>query len=288
MNIIKKILADLIPSGIWRWLRMKRILARHGNVATVCERLIDSCPSAEEDFSMIVKADLGNDRIIWQYWAQGYDEVPDVVRQCLDSVDKYAEGYKVIRLTDDNLNEYIDLPDFVQEKRQVFSRAFFSDLLRCLLLSTYGGLWLDATILLTAPIPDEFVSGDFFLFQRDPSNPDRDYWENTYAYYFGWEKGFRVNMLSSFLYASKGCAIIQDSASLLLKWWKENDYLPDYFFFQILFDVLIKGKYSDQNCKIVSDTLPHYLQQSINDPKFNLMAREDILASIPVHKLTYK
>lgn len=287
MNDIKSVLSS---SCIWKKIRLAKILCQHKKTAALCAQLVSTHLKSEDYVGATLKPlkDFGDDKIIWQYWAQGYDEVPDVVRQCLDSVDKYAEGYKVIRLSDDNLNEYIDLPDFVQEKRQVFSRAFFSDLLRCLLLSTYGGLWLDATIMLTAPIPDEYVVGDFFLFQRDPSEPDRKYWENTYAYYFGWKKGFRVNMLSSFLYASKGCAIIQDSAALMLKWWKENDYLPDYFFFQILFDVLINGKYKGQNCKIVSDTLPHYLQQSINDSKFNLMASKDIPASIPVHKLTYK
>ena len=70
----------------------------------------------------------------------------------------------------------------------------------------------------------------------------------------------------------------------MLLWWRKHDDVPDYFFFQILYDV-----YGSQDkFQLVSDTLPHYLQQSINDPKFNLMKREDILRTIPIHKLTYK
>ncbi|MBQ2527003.1 MAG: capsular biosynthesis protein, partial [Bacteroidales bacterium] len=59
---------------------------------------------------------------------------------------------------------------------------------------------------------------------------------------------------------------------------------PDYFFFQILFDVLPSfGDYP-----LVSDCLPHYLQQSINDPSFPLMDKDEILKKIHIHKLTYK
>lgn len=289
MKRIKDVLSAVVPSGLWSWFRGKRILAHHRTVADVCESLIDSYyAEGGNEFSIVPKVDLETERIIWQYWAQGYDGVPETVRKCLDSVDRFADRYRVIRLSDANLSEYLDIPEFVQKKRSMYSLAFFSDLLRCMLLSTYGGIWLDATVLLTAPIPREYRDAEFFLFQRDPDEKYKDYWKNTYAYYFGWDKGFRVNMLSSFLCAKKDSVVINDLSALMLKWWKENDTLPDYFFFQILFDVLINGKLKGYNCPIVSDCLPHYLQQSINDPIFNLMSREDILATIPIHKLTYK
>ena len=153
-----------------------------------------------------------------------------------------------------------------------------------ILLKTYGGVWLDATILLSGPIPKEYVSKDFFVFRRAPAEKNIKYWRNTYAYYFGWAKGFRVNMLSSFMHSKKGGLTISDLCDLMLLWWHDNNYLPDYFFLQILFDVL--GFKED--FPLVSDTLPHYLQQSRNDPSFNLMSEEDILRIIPIHKLTYK
>lgn len=83
--------------------------------------------------------------------------MPEIVHICFDSVDRYKGEYKVIRLDDAMISEYIDLPDFVWERRknQQFTRTFFSDLLRVALLSTYGGVWLDATILLTGKLPKE-------------------------------------------------------------------------------------------------------------------------------------
>lgn len=285
---MKALIKSIVPSGIWNGLRLRSIIAQHEKVATICERLIADYQQSEKDSELSPKIDFGTDKIIWQYWAQGYDDVPEVVRKCLDSVSQFADGYKVIRLSDANLSDYLDIPECIKEKRSVISLAYFSDLLRCLLLSTYGGIWLDATILLTSPIPLEYRNADFFIFQRDQNENNKDYWKNTYAYYFGWTKGFRVNMLNSFICARKESVVVKDMTALMLKWWKENDTLPDYFFFQILFDVLINGKLKGFNCPIVSDCLPHYLQQSINDPNFNLMSRDEILATIPIHKLTYK
>ena len=275
---------NLSHTFVWRKLRERKILRTHRRVAGICESLIAEYQEHPVQFKLAPKAKFDTDRIIWQYWAQGYDNVPPVVRQCLDSIDKYATGYTIVRLTDANLSDYLDLPDFVQQKRAVYSRAFFSDLLRLMLLKTYGGVWLDATIFLSKPLPEEYLDYPFFVFRRDPEEPNQHYWRNTYAYYFGWAKGFRVNMLSSIMYSKKGSLTASDLCNYLLLWWKEHSDLPDYFFLQILFDVY-QGK---ESYPLVSDTLPHCLQQSINDPGFNLMTREDILKTIPVHKLTYK
>lgn len=275
---------SLSRTFLWRKLRERKILKTHRRVAGICESLIAKYQEHPVQFDLVPKAHFDTDRIIWQYWAQGYDNVPPIVRQCLDSVDKYATDYTIVRLTDANLSDYLDLPDFVQQKRTVYSCAFFSDLLRLMLLKTYGGVWLDATVFLSNPLPEGYLDYPFFVFRRDPCEPNQRYWRNTYAYYFGWAKGFRVNMLSSIMYAQKGSKTASDLCNYLLFWWEEHTYLPDYFFLQILFDVY----QGDEYYPLINDTLPHYLQQSINDPRFSLMQQEDILRRFPIHKLTYK
>ena len=275
---------NLSRTFLWRKLRECKILRTHKRVARICRELISEYEAAPVHFDLAPKKQFATDRIIWQYWAQGYDSVPPIVRQCLDSVERYAGDYTLVRLTDENLDKYLDLPEFVRQRRATFSRAFFSDLLRLMLLRIYGGIWLDATILLSAPISEDYTKYPFFVYRRDPDEPYQQYWRNTYAYYFSWVSGFRVNMLSSFMSARKGSRTILDLCNYMLLWWNNHTDLPDYFFLQILFDVY--------DCReefpLISDTLPHYLQQSINDPAFNLMSREEILATIPIHKLTYK
>lgn len=271
-------------SFIWRKLRERKILASHKKTAKICKDLIRQYQESPVEYRFEPKKQFNTDRIIWQYWAQGYDSVPDVISNCLKSVDEFAKGYIIVRLTDENLVDYIDLPPFVKEKRNVYSRAFFSDLLRLILLRTYGGIWLDATILLTGPIPEELANQPFFVYRRDPNEPNYKYWRNTYAYYFGWAKGFRVNMLSSFMVAKKEDKTVSDLCNYLLFWWEQNDYLPDYFFLMILFDVY----HCTEKFPLISDCIPHLLQQSINDPRFKLVTREKISQLTSIHKLTYK
>lgn len=270
----------------WHVIRRKRIIRQHARVAELCNLLISN---KEEIVISSVRNDLPQN-IIWQYWAQGFENVPTIVKQCLESVDKWKGDYTVIRLTDNNLSKYIELPDYIVKKKEqgIIPLAQFSDILRVCLLSTYGGVWLDATILLTGTLPQRYGDMDFFVFQRDPEEPNKKYWENVYAYYYGWSKGFRVNMLNSVIFSKKDSAVIKEMAQLLLSYWKNSDKLPDYFFFQILFDVLINCKLKGHNCPIESDCTPHFLQQSINDPKFNLCTKEEILKRTSIHKLTYK
>ena len=275
---------NLSKTFFWRKLRERKILATHKQVARTCGQLISHYREHPEHFAFEMKKVFDTDKIIWQYWGQGYDHLPEVVQTCLESVEKNTGDYFIVRLSDANLSEYLDLPEFVQEKRSLYSRAHFSDLLRLMLLKTYGGVWMDATILMSGTIPDEWAGLDFFVFRRNPAETNFRYWRNTYAYYFGWAKGFRVNMLNSFIIARKRGKTISELCDPMLLWWRDHEDVPVYFFFQILFDV-----YDCQDqFPLVSDTLPHYLQQSINDPTFSIMTRDEILNHFPIHKLTYK
>lgn len=288
MYSMKRFIKKMIPASLWRYLRERKIVATHSAVAKICEDLIRKSDKDDVNEEMVPLLDLGTDKVIWQYWAQGYNDLPPVVAECLRSVEKYKGEYMVIRLSDANIKEYITIPEYVNKNRHNMTVANYSDILRLMLLSAYGGVWMDSTIFLTGFIPAQYLSNDFFVFQRDPAEKNKEYWENTYAYYFGWADGFRVKMLNSFIVAKKHNAIVDELCRLMLRWWKQNDYLPDYFFFQILFDVLVLDKFKSSNCLIVSDCQPHCLQQCMNDPNFNLMTIDSIKQVIPIHKLSYK
>ena len=79
---------------------------------------------------------LAGKKIIWQYWAQGFDgNLPEVVAECLASVDRYKGNWEVIRLSDNTISDYLDIPDFVWAKRgNGFSITAFSNVLRLALL----------------------------------------------------------------------------------------------------------------------------------------------------------
>lgn len=96
-------------------------------------------------------------RHVWTMWWQGEDHMPPGIRACIESQRRYADGRHVV-ITAENYRQYVQLPGCVEHLLAVgrLSVTHFSDVLRCHLLAQKGGLWLDATILLTAPfaVPD--------------------------------------------------------------------------------------------------------------------------------------
>ena len=81
-------------------------------------------------------------KIVWMYW-EG-DDCPYLVKLCMDRIIKKNPDYLVNILNPKSLSEFIDvdeIPDFklVQHK---------SDFIRLSLLYKYGGIWIDASVML--------------------------------------------------------------------------------------------------------------------------------------------
>lgn len=273
---------------LWPQIRSCKIRAEHNKCAKLCRKLINENNGI--NYPIKPKKTLPDKHIIWQYWGQGFDNVPEMVKICLDSVEKHCNQTDtlIIRLSDANIHEYVDLPDFITQNRNKYPQAIFSDLLRVLLLSTYGGCWLDATIFLSGTIPQEYWQMDFFMFQRDESETNKHYWSMAFSYYFGWGESFKVKCLNSIIFCKPQNPIISDLKNILLSFWQSGKSLPNYFFFQILFNELIATKYQSKNCPIINDCPPHYLQQLINDPNFKIASINEIFRRSTIHKLTYK
>ena len=233
---------------------------------------------------------LPTKNVIWQYWAQGFDEdkLPEIVNICIKSVDTFKGDYTVIRLCDENINQYLDLPDFIVKKKQlgIINHTFFSDILRVALLSSYGGVWLDATILLSDKLSINTFKNPYFVYQRDPSEQNKSFWEGSYAFYWGWNPKFKVNMLNSIFFSIPGHVVVQTITDLLFAYWKEENKAIDYFMFQILYDVLMEKDLKDHRCAIDSDVNPHLLQTKFNGSA-DFLSYETIESATKIHKLSY-
>lgn len=130
------------------------------------------------------------------------------------------------------------------------------------------------------------MNGKFFMYQRDSREPYKKYWENSFAYYFGYYKGFRVNVLNGIMCAGTDNEVIKDLCTMLLSFWKTHNQVPDYFFFQILFDLYIKSC-PEKNCNIVNDCIPHMLRQIVN-AQYPYMSVGEVMEKTSVHSLNYK
>lgn len=241
-------------------------------------------------FNFKAKKEFLDQKIIWQYWGQGCDqkELPDIVKLCFKSVDKYCKDYKIIRLDDDNLKDYIEFPDFIWEKRKnpQFKHAFFADLLRLALLAIYGGVWIDATIMLTAPLDSNMAEQDFFVFHRTSYVENKEKWEGFNKDYFGWEEEHYINVLNSFIVAKKNNKIISTCLDIMMNYWLTQNNVSHYFFFQIMFDRLMQLYFSNEKMLSKDDTLPHLLQYKMSE-EFIVDDFNSILKEVNIHKLTY-
>lgn len=101
---------------------------------------------------------------IWIYWAQGWENPPFHVEFCKNSVLKNANGKNVILISDKNYKDYVDIPDYIEQKKEKgkITKTHFSDVLRFCLLADYGGLWLDASMFIMRPLKNYFINKRFF------------------------------------------------------------------------------------------------------------------------------
>lgn len=243
-----------------------------------------------EYFELKAKKDFSHQKIIWQYWGQGTqpDQLPTLVKLCFASVDKFKQDYQVIRLDEQSVREYLDLPDFVWEKKKnpQFKPAFFADLIRLALLDVYGGVWIDATVLLTGPLEQELLEQDFFMFHRSKDAPNQAFWENFNGDYFGWHDQHYVNVLNSFIIGKKQNKLIHICLDIMLNYWKTQSNIPHYFIFQIMFNELIENFINIKPMLIKDDTVVHLLQVKQNQ-EFSLKDFKEITLKSHIHKLNY-
>ncbi len=81
-------------------------------------------------------------KTIWMYWDG--TTIPLLVQKCIDRIKLMNGGFEIILLNDKNINEY--LPDLKFEVLDI-PIANKTDVMRLELLYKYGGIWMDATII---------------------------------------------------------------------------------------------------------------------------------------------
>ena len=293
----KYIYKELMPKSLYKRIQTKMDFLQQEAVAKSWDRIIEAYFEGKtEKIEVFPKKNLAGRKIIWQYWGTGweYGKLPDIVKLCYKSADKYKRNYEIIRLDNENMKEYIEFPEFVMEKIENGSMGYthFSDLLRLALLNAYGGVWLDASILLTAPLYDYAAASvsenkGYFMFQRSESTENKEFWKKLNGDYFSWDERSKVRVLNSVIFSEKNNMMIHSLLDLMLIFWKNESEIPHYFFFQILYNELTEKYMPEEKCKIVDDTLPHILFSKWND-RFFENELNSITEKTNIHKLTQK
>ncbi len=178
---------------------------------------------------------------IWSIWWQGEDNAPEIVKTCFASVRRHCGGKNFRVITKENFSDYIQIPEHILAKLDsgVITLTHLSDILRFYLLSRYGGMWLDATIFVTANIPDEIFEMDYYVIRHEENSHsygvNRDRWI-TYL-----QAAKKNNLLCSFGY------------DFLAEYWKEKNFLIDY----MLIDYVVELAYQNfPDVKNLLDSVP--------------------------------
>ncbi|MBQ2617710.1 MAG: capsular polysaccharide synthesis protein [Synergistaceae bacterium] len=219
-----------------------------------------------------------NSGVIWTMWWQGEENLPEVVKMCFSSFNRYKGTHTLKIITKDNYSDYIKLPDYILEKVNsgAITLTHFSDIVRFYLLYEYGGLWLDATIFVTGGIPEEIFELDYYTVRRP--FPQRNY-------------NFVKNRWTNFLHASKkGNLLCKFVLNFFLEYWKTQTCMIDYF----LIDYAIYIAYTElPECRDILDSVPMvdcdlYKLESLLNKKWSLETFQAVERDTHFSKLTYK
>jgi hypothetical protein len=151
--------------------------------------------------------------LIWVCWWDGIEAMPPLVRACYNSLLKHKNGYKANLITKDNFKNFVSVSEHILEKLEagIITVTHFSDILRMSLLAKYGGLWLDATILVTGTI--QLGNVPFFTVKRD----------------FGGKDVPRRRWTGFCIAGQKNNLLFEFSKDFFNEYWLKNNDMIDYF-----------------------------------------------------------
>lgn len=215
-------------------------------------------------------------KIIWQYWEQGMENLPPLVKTCLESIEKFSDGRERIILTSDNIENYANIPGFIYDLKNkgIIKTAHFSDILRTHLLTEHGGTWVDATVLFTDKMPEYITNSDLFVFRNNPE-ADLD----------------GLNMASYFIHSKPEHKILTDTKEVLHEYWRNNHFLVNYFTFLHAFTMVTmagdENKKLWQNVPFFSFFPVQQMQNELLNP-YSKERFEQFKQMSSIHKLTHK
>lgn len=207
-------------------------------------------------------------KYIWQYWDSGVENSPSLIKKCVQSVNNNKGNLEHIVINDRNIGEYIDIPEFIKQKP--INKTHFSDYLRTSLLYHHGGIWVDATVLVSQKIPDHILDADFFVFSR----------ANDPFILSNW-----------FISAKKHNPIMGAVLNSLNRYYANMDVPYHYFIYHFIFEAVI-SIYPDLYQKWVdkpfhSAYIPHIIQRNF-DESYDSEFFNNLIQNSWLHKLTYK
>lgn len=163
--------------------------------------------------------------VAWSMWWQGEREAPDVIKACWESKRRnLPPNVRQIVITEENYKKYIEIPDYIMKNVNDgnIRLTHLSDIIRAILLYKYGGIWMDAAVLMTAPMPEKCLEYELYtrrsydgqhpfyarfcsdlswsisFFCAKPGNILFQFWMEAFFYYFKKNSKLKYYMTSDY------------------------------------------------------------------------------------------
>ena len=219
------------------------------HIETKCKNIIDSA----KEYQPAKNNSNEFEKAIWVFWWTGKSNAPEIVKACIKSIRRNSNGHKVIVIDKDNIDNYVTFPDYINEKHKQgkIGHAHYSDIVRMSLLSKYGGVWIDATVFISQPLPDELFTAEFYTAK---SVDDK-------SFYFSHSR-----WVGYFLAGNKDFPLFSFVKDMMLEYWKSTDEIIDYLFMDYLFDIAYRH-------------IP-YVKTVMDDIPDNNLARGELMSKI--------
>lgn len=210
---------------------------------------------------------------IWFMWLQDVNNSPELVRENYFYL-KRLFSERLVLITSKNIFEYIDLPKFIITKWQngQISNTHFSDIVRVQLLDTYGGTWIDSTVIVKKKFIQDLSS---FIIPQ------------TFA---PGSNGMSLPISSWFIHSDKmNNNYISRVRDMLFEYWKVNNYLIDYFLLHHFFIIVSKeqNNYLD-TIQPLDNTISHYLMLKMRKRAFTSDELKSYYNQFDIMKFTNK
>jgi len=222
-----------------------------------------------------INDDISPSSTIWIFWWDGIECMPDIVKACYDSVQRHKKTYSVQLVTKYNYKNFVSMPEYIMKKldSKTMSITHFSDILRVSLLYEYGGIWMDATILVTDTI--NFDGFKFWTMKRNN--------KTNHVSQARW---------TTFLFAvgSKNIILFDFIKKMFYAYWKDYDEVIHYF----LFDYIVSTAYlCIPKVRLLFDSVPYsnpdiyWIQNNLNEEYSDSLFKQ-YCSQITFHKLSWK
>jgi hypothetical protein len=212
-------------------------------------------------------------KTIWLFWWQGFENAPETVRIARNSLQAHLQPDEAIVFLDKtNFCQYVDIPASLISRidNQEMAMSHLSDILRFSLLFKYGGLWLDAGMLIKAPI--SFMFGYRIASLSYPG-------DGLYR--------SRGRWIGSIFSGFPGEIFFKQMRESLMRVHLGSGYSVEYLIMDYVIDALVER---DRNLSKIFSEFPS-INYSTNDLQAAILSRcrhRDDCINGPVHRLSWR